>query len=484
MADALELLADILGPALQQKQARDYGLTLKHDASTTPATGVYRHGPGGLLTWPGVDPDVFNASLGPYSILNQIPAVPSNQMSPTYMVLTGVKADTGSEPAGPCDDGVVAGLMKGGMITSVFGRYLRETPVLSLERLGQVNDRADPMDLRLIGSPLAMNGPFGGLPSSAAPADVLTNEIAGKFWERNVSFHRLLAHQLWTGNPSNNNAGGGYKELTGLQTLVNTGYVDAETNAALSAIDSYVTDANHRRIDTGSTEVVARITDTYYQLKQRADRAGLSPVRWVIAMRPQMFYELTAVWPCTYLSFRCMLDGNSANRNNIDAQDAVRFRDDMRGGKFLLIDGERVDVVVDDGIPEDTAATAGSIPRGCFESDIYFLPMSVVGGRQVLYLEYFQWDNSAMRDALGNMIIGRIEGAFFTYPKQKNLCVQWASLIVPRLILRTPWLAARIQNIQYCPFQHEREPFPEDPYFVNGGHTERVGPSYYKLWQT
>lgn len=483
--DTLELLADLLAPALAQKQAREYGLTLKHDASTTPASGVYSHGPGGLLTWPGVNPDVFNAAMGPMSILSQLPTLPTNYMTPTYFTLTGVKADTGSEPATPCDDGVVAGIMKGCMTTSVFGRYDRETPVLDLARLGQLNDRADPMDLRIIGSPLALNGPFAGLPGSASPADVLTNEISRKFWERNVSFHRLLAHQLWKGNPSNSNAGGGYKEMTGLDTLINTGYVDAETGSACAAVDSYVVDLNYLRIDANSTTVVARITDMKYQLDQRAMRSGLAPVRWVIAMRPQMFYELTAIWPCTYLSFRCMLDGSSANRNTIDAADAIRFRDEMRAGKYLLIDGERVEVVVDDGIVElDGNTSGGHFPKGCFSADIYFIPMSVVGGQSVLYLEYFQFQNAAMDAALQQMVLGRVEGAFFTYPKQKNMCVQWASIIEPRLVLRTPWLAGRIKNVVYCPIQHEREPFPEDPYFVNGGKSERVGPSYYKLWQT
>ena len=46
-----------------------------------------------------------------------------------------------------------------------------------------------------------------------------------------------------------------------------------------------------------------------------------------------------------------------------------------------------------------------------------------------------------------------------------------------------PWLAARLQNVQYCPLQHTRQPFPDDPYFVDGGRTSRPGPSFYDIWE-
>lgn len=480
----MEALASALAPELDRQKSMRYGVTFKHDApSGVPSTSQYSHGPGGLLTFPGVDPAVFNASMGPISILSRIPTMPSLNTDPTYFTLTGVTDESGDEPSDVCDDAPVAGLMKGCLTHSVFGRYERSTSLLEINRLGQRVDRADPLDLTLVGNPLAPSGVFSGPGGTTnTPADVLTNEVSRKFWELSVAFYRVLARQLWVGNPTNNS--GARRELTGLQLLVNTGYRDAETGSACAAVDSYVVNANYARMDINTTLIVSRLTDMYYQLKQRAFRSGVAPVNWVMAMRPQMFYELTAVWPCSYLSFRCMLDGSSANRNNIDAQDAVRFRDEMRAGQYLLIDGERVNVVLDDGIPELDGTESGSMPRGCFASDIYFLPLSIVGGRSVLYMEYFQFNNPSINDALsGNMVLGRIEGAWLTWPKQRNMCVQWQSKIEPRLVLRTPWLAGRLQNVVYCPVQHERDVFPGDPYFVNGGKTARTGPSYYDLWE-
>lgn len=487
-SSVIEELARVLMPVLERQKATQYGVTFKHNAGSTPQATGYSHGPGGMLTFPGVDPVVFNTTMGATSIIAQLPTMPSVYTNPTYFTVTGVRGDTGSEKENVCDDAPVAGLMKGCLTTSVFGRYERATPILELNRLGQRVDRADPLDLRLVGSPISSaRGPFltGGV--GDAPTDVLTNEISRKFWERNVSFYRLLSQQIWAGNPTNNAAGGGYKEMTGLQALVNTGYVDAETGVACPAVDSYVRSFNHGRFDnaTDATNLVRAITDLYYQVKRNAQMAGVMPVRWAFAMRSQMFYELTAIWPCSYLSFRCATSIVSpAMVGQIDATDAIRLRDEMRAGSYLLVDGDRIDVILDDAIPETSNTNDQNVPSGCFASDIYLLPFSVVGGTSVLFMEYFEYSNPSLMDALGNMILGRVEGAFITWPKQINQCIQWQSKIEPRLVLRTPWLAARLQDVVYCPVQHEREPFPTDPYFVNGGKVSRSGPSFYSVWQS
>lgn len=485
----MEQMAAQLSPFIEQQKARQFGLApiltgAKHDTLENPITSGFSHGPGGRLTYPGVNPILFNNSMGFTGILGQIPATPSVETNPTFISITGVTDDTGNEKDDVCDDAPVAGLMKGCMLTSVFGRYERSTPELELNRLGQRNDRADPLDLTLVGSPFENAGVFGNGPGNPrAPGDVLTNEVSRKFWELGMSFHRLLNRQIWAGSPANNSGAGGYKELTSLSVLVNTGHRDAETNVACPAMDSYVRDFNYGSISTSGANAVAAITDMWYQVNRIADMTGLAPVRWMFAMRSQAFYELSAVWPCAYLSYRCSPSNGALEF--IDSQDAIRFRDEMRAGRYLLIDGVRVGVVLDDTMPElDGNSSGGNFPRGCFSSDIYLIPMSVVGGRAVTYLEYFDFSNPSIDSALTNMVLARVEGAFITTVRQTNWCVQWQSKIEPRLILRTPQLAARLQHVVYCPIQHEREAFPDDPYFVNGGGTSRPGPSYYNLWQS
>lgn len=461
----------------------------KHDAPGTPASTGYLHGPGGVLSYPGVDPDVFHTIVGPLpGILSQIPTRPTLFTNPTYEILTGITAGSGSEPAAVCDDAPVGGTLKAGIISAPFGYYQRRTREIQLARLGQRNDRADPVDLRLVGRPL-QGSPFAGAMASQ-PADLLTNEMSTVMYERAIEWHRLLSRQIWTGNPTNNTPPG-YLEMAGLQALVNTGYVDAINNQALPSVDSDVKDFGHARIDTnpGRSDIVDAITYTIRTRQDMARRMGVDPVRFSIAMRETLFYELTKVWPCSYMTNICAEDGTDTNfRFNIDQGDQIRMRDDMRSGRYLLVDGVRYDVVFDDGIPEDTNTTNGNVTSGCFASDIYILPMSIMGGRATLYLEHFDYGsgNPAVQDALGNMVLGTVSGngAFVDFLKQTYGCVQWQGEIQPRLVLRTPWLAGRIQNVQYCPLQQTRQPYPDDPYFVDGGNTTRPGPSHYYPWQS
>lgn len=488
----IEELARELLPEMQRMQGREYGVGVKewmygekHDAPGSPITAGYSHGPGGILSFPGVDASVFHTIVGNLGILSLIPATPSVFTDPTYEILTGVQDVTGSEKSGVCDDAPTAGLIKACKLTAPFGRYERSTVELELNRLGQRNDRADPMDLRLIGSPIHQSGVFTAGPRSpATPADLLTNEVSRKFWELNIALHRQLSVQLWQGDPANNAAAGGFKELTGFDQLINTGYVDIETNTACVSVDSDLKDFSYARIDTAGGDLVDALSYMIRTRKDLAARTGVAPVRWVLAMRPELFWEVTAIWACDYLTYRCNVTNADGERVTINAQDAVRFRDEMRAGNYLLLDGERIEVVTDDGILEQTTTTNSNLTEGCFSSDIYLIPMSVVGGQAATFMEYFDYNNPSIRSAVGdNLILGRVEGAFITWPRQTNQCVQWQTKIEPRLVLRTPWLAGRLQNVMYCPTQHTREPFPADPYFIDGGPVERVGPSYFALWQ-
>ena len=200
---------------------------------------------------------------------------------------------------------------------------------------------------------------------------------------------------------------------------------------------------------------------------------------------PEAWWILTQIWPCSYLTFRCDLSDNDQARLVIDGAEQVRMRDQLRADNALIIDGRRIEVVLDDGIPELTATTSASVTEGCFASDIWLIPMSVVGGRAVTFLEHMDYNNPSLQSALTTFAQDvRVEGPWITWPKRTNLCLQLQTKIEPRLLMRTPWLAGRLQNVMYCPeTPHTRQPFPDDPYFADGGLTERDGPSYFSLWQ-
>lgn len=476
-----QLLAELA--AVASKEAG--GVGYKHDATGTPATIGYVHGPGGWLTYPGVDPDVFSTVVGfQPSLLSIVPAQGSVYNSPVYQVLTSIGADSGAEPTTVCGPAPIGGVMAGGKVTAPFGLYKRQTRELNIARMGLRNDRADPTDVRLLGNPT------GGTPWTDPgfnQGSILTNDLDTALFERAVAFHRLLSRQVWTGNPSNNvytATGTAYAEMAGLEKLINTGYRDAETGSALPSLDPYIRDFGKRRIDDGTNGagLVNEVTYMVRNLKLLAETTGLDPVRWALFMRQGLFYELTKVWPCSYFTTVCNIPGTGAYQQVVDNGDIIAMRDRMRTGSFLIVDGVEVPVITDGGITEYTSANLSGISRGCFNSDIFYLPLSVLGGRRTIYLEYFEYTNPSINSVLGTgMFIGRTfsNGAFFETMDQTNGCFYLQAQIAPRLVVRTPWLAGRITNVQYCPLQHQRDPFPTDPYFVGGGQTTRQGPSLY-----
>ncbi|KKM19419.1 hypothetical protein LCGC14_1655860 [marine sediment metagenome] len=476
-ADTLAALAGAIAPYMgENRKAVGY----RHDIGGTLTTG-YSHGPGGNFSVPGVAPAVFHTVVGNRGILGLLPVAPRLDTNPTYQVMTGVQGTTGAEKEEPCDDAPVAGLIKSCLLTSVFGRYERSTPDIEINRLGQQVDRADPMDLTVVGSPIHQSGLFATGPGDPSiPGDLLQNEISRKMWELGVSLHRLISQQLWTGNPTNNAVGGGYEELTGFDLLISTSHVDARTAQPCPSIDSDVKNFNYRNVTDEGAELVTHLSALYHFVKDLAIRTGVMPVNWVIAMKPELFWAITEVWPCAYLTYRCPLP--SGGVVNVDGAEQVRMRDELRAGSFLIIDGDRIPVVQDDGIPESTSTDDGNVPEGCFSSDIYLIPLSVTGGRSVTFLEHFQYQNPAIADALAMGALGRIEGPWITWPRQTNLCVAFQTKIEPRLVMRTPWLAGRLNNVVACPPQRTRSPFPSDTYFVDGGTTTRTGPSYSSLW--
>lgn len=458
--------------------------SFKHDSPGTPPATGYSHGPQGVFSYPGVDPAVYSTIVGTrQGLANRLPVVPSRLSDPLFEYYTGIHDVTGSQPTDDCDPGPVAGVSKAGKGWFPFGEYHMSTRELKLDRLALRNDEADPMDLQMVGNPIGMS-PWAGV-GMQAPSDVLQNDLSLAFYERAVALHRLLTRQTWVGNPANNPAAGS-AEFAGLDLLITTGHVDAQSNTSLPSLDSDLKNFNYGAVDENGTDLVTLISEMYRYVRNNAETMGFMPVNWVFAMRRSAFIEITEIWPCSYMLGGCSQADAGLNLV-LGAQEARAMRDQMRNEHYLLIDGERIPVVIDDGITEYTATTNSNVREGCFSSDIYLVPLSVMGGRSVLYFQYQQFANAEMAQALGRLGAGVFtsgDGQFLEYDRRTNACVQWECQVNPRLILRTPHLAGRLQNVMYCPIQHERESFPDAPYWVNGGDTNTAGPSYWAPWKS
>lgn len=468
----VDALADLIGSKMY-KHDLDTGFTL---------TTNFMHGPTGIFGGAGLSPDVFGTRIKPRGLLSALPAMGTVDVSPVVPYLTGFTDESGSEPDEPCETCVQAGKMKSCYQGSAFGLVCRETEPLNLADVGRRVNRGEFMDLRLVNDPMLNDAALwvpGSVPKSIQ--QVLNREVLARWLTLGVSFENKLCGMVWTGNPNNNN-GTGYAEYSGLESLVTTGHLDVLTQTSCPSLDSDVKDANYLSVENDTASIFYLMEMIYRYVKHNATHMGFMPVQWAWVMNDTLFKQLTDRWPCVYASARCNATANDIS-NNTDALVMKRMSDEMYVGNYLLIDGQRIPVIIDDCIPEENNGTNGDLDSTEFASDIYLLPFTVRGGQNVLYMEYF--DYSAPNGVMQAVMDGRFgsefwtDGGRFLWTKRRtDWCVIWKARIQPRLRLLTPHLAGVLQNVKYQPIQHFRQPLPTQGYFVDGGETYRSNSPY------
>jgi hypothetical protein len=291
---------------------------------------------------------------------------------------------------------------------------------------------------------------------------------------------------LWTGTTANNSVNGGYKEFNGFDQLITTGHVDVESNVSCPSLDSLILNANYASVNTNAASFFYWMLNMWRDLKHRASTMGMNPVQWALVMRANLFRELTDYWPCVYASHRCDATTNQLS-NNTDAMMMRQMSDQMYNGMYLILDGERVPVVIDDAIEEDTNVNNGNVPAGSFASDVYFIPLTVTGGYRVTFMEYFNFNGPngvAQALELGfatNEIMVSDGGRFLWTKSREKVCIKWEALTNLRLRLLTPFLAGRLQNVLYSPLIHFRDAFAAFPYHSNGGNQTANNDPYYNV---
>lgn len=451
---------------------------------TTPAgtpSLPYLHGPNGLWSMAGVERDIISTRVQPRGLAGSIPAIGTRITDPLFAYLTGFLTGSGANPVNICDDAPVAGPMKNCLQTAQFGRYQRMTREMELVGPTQQINRGELMDLRIVNDPLlAPNFNGNGIVTPQVGSAPLTNELLMRFTELGIDFQNLLSRQLYTGNPANNTAGGGYREFPGLDLLISTNKKDAITGQLCPSLNSLINNFNFRLVGdtTPGSDIVRTLTYMLRMLRSNAERMNLAPASWAFVMRETLFYEISGVWPCSYMTYGCQLRSAAGDQVlNLDAGDMITMRDNMRNGQYLLLDGIQYPVIFDDAIFENTNTTAGaSVPSGQFSSDVYIIPMTFSGSMPGIYWQYFDMSQAVSMAQQGN--VGQFfwtdGGRYIWHAKPpKNWCVQWQARIEPRIILPVPHLAGKLRNVRYAPLMHTRDAFPDQPYFTNGGVTTR-----------
>ncbi len=150
-------LVQMLGTAIAQAQGSG-DARLKHTiASPSPTTNLM-HGPGGIFGVSGLDQNLFSTRVRPTGLLEMLPAFGVNIMQPLVGYLTGFTAADTAQADAVCDDPPNAGDIKSGTLTATFGRVSYKSADLEVNRIGQVINRGEFTDLRVVNDPILETG--------------------------------------------------------------------------------------------------------------------------------------------------------------------------------------------------------------------------------------------------------------------------------------------------------------------------------------
>lgn len=439
-------------------------------------TGPLLTQPGGMFAITGLDTDVISLHVSPRGLGAALPAIPASLDDPRYAFLTGFSDDIGAEADYPCDD-APTGYMKAGTLTAQFGRIMKQTNTMEIDKLLHTQ-RGVNTDLRLMNN--VLNGDTGLSLDNMDQGDLLNLVVKMEMVDVGVRFERSLGRMLWDGTITANTAHGGYKEFPGLDSQIATGQKDAENGMLIPSADSLIYNFGNLMVDSSVHDIVEYLSMMEFYLRDLADRTNMGPVTYALVMRPELWFELSALWPCRYLSYRCAVGGN--NPIVINDESNVTMRDAMRNGKYIDINGNRYSVILDDGLPELSNANVGTIPVGSYSSSIYFVPIKARGNFPVLYWEYLDYRRVAaqiapMGQGTRNVSFWTDNGKYLWVYRDKGYCFDLQAKIEPRVVLRTPHLAGKIQNIRYTPLTHLRSAYPDSPYWQNGGASLRPVPT-------
>lgn len=475
----------------------------KNDPPAGIGAGQVLQTNGGLFATPGLERPVFSAMMRPMmGLFDAIPVMPAGTSifsdseyggvdAPLYDTITGITRGNldawDYQPDAPCDDAPISGVMKACALTQPYGRQYGAIQ-FRFNELGRIRNRGVETDLELVN-----RAPVTGLlPDMTRNVDnsALRNIVSARLFESGVAFERMIAPLMWTGTPANNKAGGGAKQYQGLEILVNTGNkYDAINGTPCSALDSDVKNFQCQIVSQSGNDIVSTLDAMYHYLAWNASQSGLNPVRWALVMRPELFDEITKIWPIRYYQELIAALGSGNNgRLNFDANRGIEARDDYRRNSYLPIRGERVTVILDDTLPERNVTNQAGLSAGQYCSDIYFMPFTVLGGIPVLYWEVFNQDNAMMRAAeamlRGEYTFTTDGGRFRFHVNYRNGCVSIQYEVEYRLILRTPQLAGRLLNVGYQPLQKTRSWDPTSTYFHDGGRSNTPLGSLYEQYQS
>lgn len=472
MADEIMLSPDQIAAVVKA-----LGLTQKNDPASTTVTAPAVNGPFqgnqaqfGIFSGAGVRPQRWSTVPTPQSMASVLGVGPSRFWQELLEVMTGITADSGTNATGFCGNPPTVGQGKVCQQVYKFGKYYIKTDLNALPDMGMFKDRSD-LPAEILNAPVDRRNPF--VPDLFYRWDGGPNQLRYELWRLGKSLEKSLENVLISGDITQASAStehGWIAEFNGLDSQIKTGYTDAVTGVACPAMDSAVVSFNAEvnGTDANGENIVQVLSDTVWGMKDRASEFGMPGAQHALVMRKELFRSLVEVWACSYNTYRC--SGSASLPVQQDAILTNQLRLEMMNGQYILIDNVPVPVVFSEGI------TRTGVGLNHFNSDLYIVPISW-DGMPLTRVEYFPMDNAdtmEFANFIGNDITVLNNGLFIAGYRSTGLCKEYHFAAKMRLILETPFLAGRVDDIRFTFRAPIRNADPSDTYFyADGGRTYR-----------
>lgn len=448
----------------------------KNDPASTTLTAPALHGysqgapttQAGTFSFPGVRPDRFSAQPHPRSILKTFGLTRSEYSDELLEIQTGQTAPNSTTNAsGWCGNPPVAGVLKTCQQVIKFGQYYSKTNLNAVPEIGKLRNRAD------VAGRLLNVGPRENplIPELWYTMTDTRSQLHYELYllgnQAEIDMEKVLFNGTYSASTQNNYYGF-MREFSGLSTQIKNTYTDAVTGMACGAANSIVESfsANISGTDANGRDIVEALTDHYYALNDRARRVGMDNVGFVIAMAPEQFRALVDVWACSYATYRCQ-SSNAGEPVTREGTAIQQLRVEMFQGQYLLIDGERVPVVLTDGI---TVERSGN---NLYLADIFILAVNW-GATPLMHIEYFPMDNQYANEYAnqnGFKIVDYMNnGLYIVGHRNTGLCLEWLFGAQMRLIVETPFLCSRLDDVAFNYYANTRRADPGYTFwYADGG---------------
>lgn len=455
-------------------------LRLKNDpASSTPNANVLHglnpSGTLGLFGAPGVDPQMYSTVVqAGGSFEAALPMRPSEFLQVRREIMTGINAETGTNPTGFCGNPMKAGDMKVCQQDYVFGDIYASTQTVDLPNTGFYYNRSDTD--RDIMPALGRMSPFAPMLGNIGNTNSQTYK---QMVQLATNITRSTSKAGIQGNRTNPHTGTGSlpfftHQFDGLDRQVRTGYTDAVSGAACSAADSRVYDFSATEItaeDSSLGSIVDAFSDIYVGSTLDLEGMGysLNFMSHAIVLNPRAWRPLTRVWSCAYQTAGCTVTNGNGERLNVSAAEQKRLGDEMYNGRFLWIDGMRVPVLFSWGVPLNV------VGNNHYNSTAYLVPL-MIDGSPTLFWEYGNMGNPQQTEFAGltggnTRVINN--GLYRVGRRDNPMCIEYVFAAKVRLLLTAPFAAARLDNFNFSDNTRIRSPYPAESFYANGGQTVR-----------